>query len=93
MENNSVLNDEELNKVAGGKSEPDEYLYKARLIEGVRVKTEPDIKAEDVCVAQVNTVVFVLKENCGYDFVYCVFKGDKHREYGYIRSEHLARIN
>lgn len=86
------LSDEDLKEVTGGGAIPEGCLYTARLIEGVYVKSQPDIKSANVCVAPTNTILYVLEENCGNGFVYCVFKGDRHREWGYIRTEHFVII-
>lgn len=87
-----LLNDEKLKDVVGAGA-PSEYLYKAELIVGTRVKSEPKINAEDVCVAPMYTLIYVLEEGFPCDFVYCVFKGDKHREYGYIMKSHFVVKN
>lgn len=90
------LNDTNLNDVSGGGSsqpDPSTYLYKARLTDGVRVKSQPDVKSEDVCVAPAYTIIFVTEDNCPNNFVYCMFKGERHREYGYITKQHFVKID
>lgn len=91
MNENKVLNDEELQEVAGGKININ-YIYSAELREDIKVKSDPNVNSETVCVAKQYTVVYVLSENHPYDFVYCTFKGDTKRECGYIRKEHFFNI-
>lgn len=89
------LTDEKLNEVTGGAAGPDPstYLYKAEIIIGVRVKSQPLITASDVCTAPKGTIIYVTDESCGNNFVYCMFKGDRHREYGYITYSHFVKCD
>lgn len=92
MEEKNILDKTELSNVNGAGG-PSEYLYKGRIIYNDTVcNEEPLASSRIVCLVDANTTVYVLNNTCGNGYVECIFKGDKHRETGYILSSSIEII-
>lgn len=94
METKVELKNEELDKVTGGTLEgpdPSTYIYKCTLLyAGVVCKELPDDNSNTVCTIDQYTIIYVTELNCGNDYVKCMFKGEKHREYDrYIKAKYV----
>lgn len=88
------LTDENLSKVTGGIEGPDPstYIYKGVVnIKGVHCKKDPNDLADDVCIVNQYSIIYVTRLNCGSGYVETMFKGDKHREYGYILETYITK--
>ena len=83
------LNTDELQKITGGLMAPDpsDYIYKTELqFAGVNCKESPSDDSNTICTISKYTIIYVTELNSGNGYVKCMFKGDKHREYGYIKQ-------
>lgn len=94
METNE-LKDQELDKVSGGLTGPDPstYIYKTELLAlGVVCKELPNDDSKTICAVSQYTIIYVTELNSGNGYVKCMFKGDAHREYGYIKEIYVPRV-
>ena len=93
--NDKELKDKQLESVAGGKGpDPSTYIYECELLSsGVCCKQEPRDDSETICTISKYTIIYVTELNCGNDYVKCMFKGDHHREYGYIKERYVPRLS
>ncbi len=95
MTSKDELKNEELEKVTGGLLEgpdPSTYIYKCELqYAGVLCKELPDDDSNTICTISKFTIIYVTELNSGNGYVKCMFKGDKHREYGYVKEMYVPR--
>lgn len=91
---NIELNNEQLNKVSGGIMGPDPstYIYQKELsVKGVVCKELPSDDSKTICTISQYTIIYVTELNSGNGYVKCMFKGEKHREYGYIKEIYVQK--
>ena len=95
MKTKKELENNELEKVTGGifkGPDPSTYIYKCELsFAGVVCKEEPDDNSNTICTIRQYTIIYVTELDVGNDYVKCMFKGDKHREYGYVKEMYVPR--
>lgn len=95
METKEELKQNELDMVTGGNlkgPDPSEYIYKCELLfVNVICKEKPDDNSNTICTIDKYTIIYVTELNSGNGYVKCMFKGDKHREYGYVKEMYVPR--